>query len=130
MSTRPVATRSPAVQTVTKTCTAYTRPEAVVREEYAALLEHSVRLRFRADVPVGINLSGGLDSSMLLGLVHRVQGADSDVKVFTFVTGDPAYDELEGARDTAAHFGARVRVPSQYLRSQPRQYSDLFETGE
>jgi 2,4-dienoyl-CoA reductase-like NADH-dependent reductase (Old Yellow Enzyme family) len=30
----------------------------------------------------------------------------------------------------AAHFGARVRVPSQYLRSQPRQYRDLFETGE
>ena len=30
----------------------------------------------------------------------------------------------------AAHFGARVRVPNQYLRSQPRQYRDLFETGE
>jgi 2,4-dienoyl-CoA reductase-like NADH-dependent reductase (Old Yellow Enzyme family) len=30
----------------------------------------------------------------------------------------------------AAHFGARVRAPSQYLRSQPRQYRDLFETGE
>ena len=30
----------------------------------------------------------------------------------------------------AAHFGARVRAPSQYLRSQPRQYRDLFEAGE
>lgn len=30
----------------------------------------------------------------------------------------------------AAHFGARVRAPNQYLRSQPRQYRDLFETGE
>ena len=30
----------------------------------------------------------------------------------------------------AAHFGARVRAPSQYLRSQPRQYRDLFEMGE
>jgi 2,4-dienoyl-CoA reductase-like NADH-dependent reductase (Old Yellow Enzyme family) len=30
----------------------------------------------------------------------------------------------------AAHFGARVRAPSQYLRSQPRQYRDLFDTGE
>ena len=30
----------------------------------------------------------------------------------------------------AAHFGARVRVPNQYLRSQPRQFRDLFETGE
>ena len=30
----------------------------------------------------------------------------------------------------AAHFGARVRAPSQYLRSQPRQHRDRFDTGE
>ena len=30
----------------------------------------------------------------------------------------------------AAHFGARVRVPNQYLRSQPRNYRDLFEAAE
>lgn len=70
------------------------RSESEVREEYLALLQDSVRRRFRSDVPVGINLSGGLDSSTLLGLVHAVQGADSDVKAFTFVTGDAHYDEL------------------------------------
>jgi len=30
----------------------------------------------------------------------------------------------------AAHFGARVKAPPQYLRSQPRQYRDLFEVAE
>jgi len=70
------------------------RPAQVVQEEYLALLDESVRLRFRADVPVGINLSGGLDSSTLLGLVQLAQGAESAVKAFTFVTGDPQYDEL------------------------------------
>lgn len=70
------------------------RSEADVQDEYLALLADSVRLRFRADVPVGINLSGGLDSSTLLGLVHAVQGAESEVKAFTFVTGDAGYDEL------------------------------------
>lgn len=70
------------------------RPEAEVQEEYFDLMKNSVELRFRSDVPVGINLSGGLDSSSLLGLVHEVQGADSDVKAFTFVTGDLQYDEL------------------------------------
>jgi 2,4-dienoyl-CoA reductase-like NADH-dependent reductase (Old Yellow Enzyme family) len=30
----------------------------------------------------------------------------------------------------AAHFGARVRAPNQYLRSQPRQFRDLFDAGE
>jgi 2,4-dienoyl-CoA reductase-like NADH-dependent reductase (Old Yellow Enzyme family) len=29
----------------------------------------------------------------------------------------------------AAHFGAQVKVPDQYLRSQPRQYPDLFDIG-
>jgi asparagine synthase (glutamine-hydrolysing) len=70
------------------------RDESDVRDEYLALLVDSVRLRFRSDVPVGINLSGGVDSSTLLALVHAVRGADSDVEVFSFVTGDPSYDEL------------------------------------
>src|SRR6185295_11694080 len=69
------------------------RSETEVGEELLGLLEDSVRLRFRSDVPVGVCLSGGLDSSLLLGLVHRMQGADSTVKTFTFYTGDPAYDE-------------------------------------
>lgn len=71
-----------------------TRSENAVAEEYLALMKESVKFRFRSDVPVGINLSGGLDSSTLLGLVHAVQGKDSDVKVFTFATGDSDYDEL------------------------------------
>jgi len=74
------------------------RPIPEVQEEYLTLLKDSVKLRFRSDVPVGINLSGGLDSSTLLGLVHAVQGHDSDVKAFTFCTGDPDYDELPWVR--------------------------------
>lgn len=70
------------------------RPENTVADEYLALMRESVEFRFRSDVPVGINLSGGLDSSTLLGLVHDLQGADSDVKAFTFTTGDDGYDEL------------------------------------
>lgn len=69
------------------------RPIESTSAEYLDLLRESVRLRFRADVPVGINLSGGLDSSILLSLVRDLQGPDSQVKAFTFVTGDPQYDE-------------------------------------
>jgi asparagine synthase (glutamine-hydrolysing) len=75
-----------------------TRSVEVVAEEYTALLRESVAFRFRSDVPVGINLSGGLDSSILLGLVQTTQGPDSDVKAFTFATGDPHYDELPWVR--------------------------------
>lgn len=70
------------------------RSEKDVRDEYQALMEESIRLRFRSDVPVGINLSGGLDSSTLLGMVHVVKGGDSNVSAFTFTTGDERYDEL------------------------------------
>lgn len=70
------------------------RPWNVVEDEYLSILLDSVRLRFRADVPVGINLSGGLDSSTLLAAVHAVQGDDSDVTAFTFACGDSRYDEL------------------------------------
>jgi asparagine synthase (glutamine-hydrolysing) len=74
------------------------RPEGEVEEEYRALLADAVSLRFRSDVPVGINLSGGLDSSTLLGMVNDVRGEDDDVSAFTFSTGDPRYDELPWVR--------------------------------
>src|SRR5207253_241170 len=66
----------------------------VVTEEYFSLLQENIKFRFRADVPVAINISGGLDSSALLALVDKVQGQDSQVKAFTFYTGDSNYDEL------------------------------------
>lgn len=74
------------------------RPESAVEEEYQALLEESIRLRFRADVPVGICVSGGLDSSVLLGAIRAAQQASDAVRAFTFTTGDPAYDELPWVR--------------------------------
>ena len=62
---------------------------------YAQLLERSIKLRFRADVPVGFNLSGGLDSSTLLHLVHTYYPKDkAQCKAYTFYTGDDRYDEL------------------------------------
>ena len=63
-------------------------------ETWKQLAMDSIRLRFRADVPVGFNLSGGLDSSLLLGMIRQQQPLDSGVEAFTFYTGDTRYDEL------------------------------------
>src|SRR5207244_3108194 len=88
------------------------RDEVDVAEEYLELLRATVRLRFRSDVPVGINLSGGVDSSTLLGLVQQVQGVNSDVAAFTFVTGDDRYDELPWVQRMLE----RTRHPSVVVR--------------
>jgi asparagine synthase (glutamine-hydrolysing) len=98
-----------------------TRPEPDVMDELLALLEESVRLRFRADVPVGICLSGGLDSSLLLALVHRVQGPDSAVKAFTFCCGDQNYDELPWVDQMLVE----TKHPACYCQLSPEEVPEL-----
>jgi asparagine synthase (glutamine-hydrolysing) len=88
------------------------RDDKLVEDELLGLLEDSVRLRFRSDVPVGVCLSGGLDSSLLLSLVHRIQGPDSTLKTFTFFCGDPAYDETPWVEQMLA----RTRHPAFFCR--------------
>ncbi|MGC1375505.1 MAG: asparagine synthase (glutamine-hydrolyzing) [Anaerolineales bacterium] len=97
------------------------RSSDIVADEYLTLLEESVRMRFRSDVPVGINLSGGLDSSILLGLVHTIQGAESRVNAYTFATGDPAYDELPWVEQMLA----RTNHPHRICRLTPVEVPDL-----
>ena len=69
---------------------------------YEELLADSIRLRFRADVPVGFNVSGGLDSSALLALVARYHPGDP-LTAYSFYTGDDRYDELPWVRRLVAH---------------------------
>ena len=69
-----------------------------VQEEYFHLLLDSIQLRFRSDVPVGVNVSGGLDSAVLLALVRKHLGNVGNLKAFTFTCGDERYDELPWVR--------------------------------
>lgn len=64
-----------------------------VKDTYTELLKDAIKLRFRADVPVGFNVSGGLDSSTLLAFVNQQENA-SKIEAFTFYTNDERYDEL------------------------------------
>jgi len=73
--------------------------EADAARQWTDLAMDSIRLRFRADVPVGFNLSGGLDSSLLLALVYQQMPAQDRIRAFTFYTGDDRYDELPWVRE-------------------------------
>jgi asparagine synthase (glutamine-hydrolysing) len=78
--------------------------EAELVDELEALLLDSVRLRLVADVPVGVLLSGGVDSSLVTALAARVSA--KPIKTFTVAfPGHGSYDEGPYARLVAAHFG-------------------------
>ncbi|MDR7544436.1 MAG: asparagine synthase (glutamine-hydrolyzing) [Armatimonadota bacterium] len=71
-------------------------------DECESLLEDSVRRQLVADVPVGVMLSGGMDSSLVTAMAAR---ARSNVKTFTVrFPGYGLYDETDHARFVANHF--------------------------
>jgi asparagine synthase (glutamine-hydrolysing) len=78
-------------------------------EKIGELLEESVRLHLRSDVPVATYLSGGLDSSVVASLASaHAQGAEP-VDAFTGkFSEDPRYDESEYARILAGARGLRL----------------------
>jgi asparagine synthase (glutamine-hydrolysing) len=78
-------------------------PVDALVEEFEQTLEASVRRQLVADVPVGILLSGGLDSSLVTAMAARA--SQGKVKTFTVsFPGHAAHDESAHARIVAKHF--------------------------
>jgi len=75
---------------------------AAVMDELYSLLKESVSLRLISDVPLGAFLSGGIDSSAIVGLMREL-GA-SPLKTFSIGFEDASYNELEHARRIAQKF--------------------------
>jgi asparagine synthase (glutamine-hydrolysing) len=70
--------------------------------QLTGILEGAVRSHLVSDVPIGALLSGGIDSSLVVGLMARA--AARPIKTFSIGFDEPAFDELEGARRVAHHF--------------------------
>ena len=73
--------------------------EVSVAQEIRRLLEESVRLQMRSDVPVGAYLSGGLDSSSIVALMSKMTHPSS-IKTFTLAYED-FFDHKEADRTAA-----------------------------
>lgn len=72
-------------------------------EEIHSLLSRSIQEKLVADVPVGLFLSGGIDSSLTTALAQA--SSSSPVRTFSIGFTDPAFDESPYARAVAEHLG-------------------------
>lgn len=77
-------------------------------EQFRSLLDESVKLRMRADVPVGCYLSGGIDSASILALMAR--HSSSPIRAFSLKFDHPALDESMLAQEMANHAGTSCDV--------------------
>jgi asparagine synthase (glutamine-hydrolysing) len=78
---------------------AESRPEADYLAELDALMQDAVRSQLMGEVPIGVLLSGGLDSSAIAAYVHR---AGARLKAYSI--GFPEVNEFEFSRDVARRF--------------------------
>ena len=95
--------------------------EAESAEEFAALFSDAVRLRLRSDVPVGLTLSGGLDSSAVLAAAQAQSGAP--IRCFTAVYGADARGEEAWAQRAAAAWSADLEA----VEAQPDAWLPTLE---
>ncbi len=81
----------------------FTGGRAAAAERLNQLLRASVSLRMQADVPVGVFLSGGVDSSLTAGIMTEL--SPGPVHTFTVGFDQQGYDESPHARAVAEHLG-------------------------
>ena len=90
--------------------------------EFRARLEESVRLRLMSDVPLGMFLSGGLDSSAIAALMARM--IDRPLQTFSVAFSERAFSELEYSRAVARAIGAHAHEvvigESEFFEALPR----------
>jgi asparagine synthase (glutamine-hydrolysing) len=80
------------------------RPREHYVQTYRTMLEGSVRSHLMSDVPLGVFLSGGLDSSAVAALATKIRGGQ--IQTFAVGYGEQEFSELSYAREVAEHIGS------------------------
>ncbi len=101
------------------------------RECFGELLADAVSIRMRADVPVAINLSGGLDSSAIVALAQSTRDASSPVETYHIrYRHSPDMDESHYARAVARSTGCRYHELWIDAEEVWSQFDDLVRLHE
>ena len=106
------------------------RDERECAEELRAHLRAAVERHMLADVPVGVFLSGGLDSSTIVAMLGALGRTDTPTFSVGFSRGAGYFDETDDARRVAEHFGMDHRilvVDPDVVRLLPRLVDSLEE---
>ena len=85
---------------------AQSRSRAEDVERFRALLDESITLRLMSDVPLGVFLSGGIDSSAIAALMAK--RLTQPLQTFSVAFADRAYSELEYARQVSRAIGGNA----------------------
>ena len=100
-------------------------------ENFEELLSDSIRRQMVSDVPLGVFLSGGIDSSLVAALMQKNSG--KPIKTFTIGFEEDAFDESQYARKVAAHIGSEhheeilsVKRAQDIVTSLPDFYDEPF----
>lgn len=104
------------------------RSDADYIAEFRHVLEEAVRIRLRADVPVGVYLSGGLDSCAVLGLAARHH--PEPIRAFTLTFEDAAYDEGAIADEMAELAGAQFNPIPVGQKALADNFADAIAQSE
>ncbi|MFN2427434.1 MAG: asparagine synthase (glutamine-hydrolyzing), partial [Candidatus Binatia bacterium] len=104
------------------------RSDEECAEAFRAALDEAVRLRLRADVPVGCYLSGGIDSCAVLGLAMRHRS--DPIRTFTLTFDRADYDEGPIAREMAARVGAEFHPIPLHQSDLAEHFGDAIRHSE
>ncbi len=77
----------------------------LAKERLRALIDDAVKLRLISDVPLGVYLSGGIDSSAIAASMNEL--GVKPIRSFSIGFAESSYNELPFARQVSAHFGTR-----------------------
>jgi asparagine synthase (glutamine-hydrolysing) len=94
-------------------------------EELRALLAAAVKRRLVADVPVGVFLSGGIDSSFVAALAAKELPA-GELRTFSIGFDEPTYDELPWADEAARWIGTKHRTETLSLETARALLPEIY----
>ena len=98
-------------------------------EELRQLFLDSVSLHLRSDVPIAVELSGGIDSSAICSVVRQLE-PDRDISTFSYAAASPTANEEKWIDLVVAHIGSRphkVRVELSDLRDDAEHLVGAFD---